>query len=142
VQLLPEQTWFVPPQASPPAMHLPDTASQQPEAQVLPAQQICPGLPAVPHATQALPLLQISVWPPLVEQAVVLATHLPETGSQQSDPRHVLPAQHACVVAPHTVQEPPVHTLPPVQDAPVETHCEVEGSQQPPLAQVLPAQQA
>ena len=142
VQLLPEQTWLVPPHASPLAMHLPDTASQHPEAQVLPAQQIWPGLPGVPHATQALPVLQISVWPPLFEQAAALATHLPETGSQQSEPRQVLPAQHAWVVAPQTVQDPPVQTLPPVQDAPVETHWEVYGSQQPPLAQVLPAQQA
>jgi len=71
----------------------------------------------------------------------VLATQLPDTGSQQSEPRQVLPAQQAWVVAPHTVHEPPVHTSPPVHDEPLATHWVVLGSQQPPLAQVLPAQQ-
>jgi hypothetical protein len=112
-------------------MHLPETASQQPEAQVLPAQHIWPGFPAVPHAVHtlpelpaspALPELQISVCPPLFEHAVVAATHDPETGSQQSVPRHVLPAQQVWVVAPHVVHEPPVHTSPPVHDDPVATH--------------------
>jgi hypothetical protein len=138
---VPEQTWLIPPHALPPLMHLPDTASQQPVAHALPAQQISPGLPAVPHAVHALPV-QISVLPPFIEHAVVLATHCPATVSQQPEPRHVLPEQHACAVAPHTVHDPAVHTSPPVQDAPLETHSDVVGSQQPPLPHVLPAQHA
>lgn len=100
------------------------------------------GLPAVPHASQRLPVPPHTV--EAAEHARPVPMHLAVVGSQQSGAMHAAapePGQQALPVVPQATQEPPLQTVDTVeQELPVPTHLAVDGSQQP-LGQALPAQQ-
>ncbi len=92
--------------------------------------------------THALPVGQHgSPSPPHTKQVVVAkqAPEPPTARSQQLPAWHTLFAQQVCPLAPHAVHVPLTHVSPLEQAPSGATHVPF-GSQQPPLAHVLPAQ--
>lgn len=74
-------------------------------------------------------------------QAAPAVTQLPLAPSQQPPDAHVLPAQHTLPEPPQATQLLPWQICPVPQVSPLETHCDVVGSQQP-VVHVLPVQHA